>query len=414
MNIKNIFQTILKKTDFVGKQVGFLYNGDKRIKSTIVCVMTLIIIAFSIYCFIYYGEDLMYKQKPISRMSKDNNVTDMNLEDIPYVLIFVTNKAVVITNPERYFEMVPKVYENTYDEVNKKPSSNVLLLDYQKCNENSFGKYKSLFMDKSYAVPWNEGFCITQNKYKLADGTLKDYNLTIYNSYGAIPGNFHSNPIRPCRNNTLTGKVCATPAEIDKVIFDLLIGVYALDSYIDLLDYENPQKYTITNVMQPIMKGFTKQTYFRMKNTFIITDTGLILEDNQTPQKFPQIDNIYTDINILDDYVMITYFEGMKINDVYYRRYVKVQDLLASVGGLIKLLFMVASLLMNNISENQMIIDMSNDLFRLCQFDKNKEMGSIKNNNSLDYNSFNQIREGIKVDNFTKPSNVLIENFNLT
>jgi hypothetical protein len=137
MNISSKIQTFIKKTDFVGKQVGFLYNGDKRIKSTIGGVMTLIIVAFSIYCSIYYGRDLLYKQKPISRMSKDTNITDMNLEDIPYVVMFVNSKGQLLSNPERYFEMIPKLFINTYDEVNKKISSNILPLDYQKCNENS-------------------------------------------------------------------------------------------------------------------------------------------------------------------------------------------------------------------------------------------------------------------------------------
>ena len=60
---------------------------------------------------------------------------------------------------------------------------------------------------------------------------------------------------------------------------------------------------------------------------------------------------------------MSFYFEVNKISDVYNRRYVKVQDLLASVGGLIKMLFTIASLMVY-ISNNKMLIELGNVSFK--------------------------------------------------
>ncbi len=152
----------------------------------------------------------------------------------------------------------------------------------------------SIFTDPKYAVPIKDAFCVVPNKIILLYGTIQDYNITIYNECGGIPGNFYSNTIRPCRNNTLTGKVCAPKEEIDKIISDLFLGTLVLDHYIDLNKYEHAKKPIITTYFLSLLKRFTKLTFFRIKNTFITTDTGIILEDPQPPLKFQQIDSIRT------------------------------------------------------------------------------------------------------------------------
>ncbi len=77
--------------------------------------MTLTIIAFSNYCEIYYGEDLLYKQNPISHFSKEFKIIDINFADLTHVIMCFNRKGQTYNESERYINMIPKILVGTYD-----------------------------------------------------------------------------------------------------------------------------------------------------------------------------------------------------------------------------------------------------------------------------------------------------------
>jgi hypothetical protein len=267
-------------------------------------------------------------------------------------------------------------------------------LNTERCTEESFGKYQSLFTDPKYAVPYKQSFCINNTMYKMNNGTVvENANISIVNEYGAIPGTFLVHAFRPCKNTT-ANKVCATPEEIQKRLnTPIYMAVFMLDYFVDLNDLDNPMTPFITSYVTTLMKDFTKLGYVKFKSSFINTDTGYLLDSVDDIKSFSQIDVIRNDVAKVDDNLLSLYFEVNKINDVYYRRYVKIQDLLASIGGLIKLLFTVSSLMIMYFSHNKLLLEIGVNTFKL-----NKEIVLLETksnkivNHSLDKSNLNETK----------------------
>jgi hypothetical protein len=373
----------LTKIDFVGNQVNLLHKEQKRIKSSIGGTFTLIIAAFTVFCSVYYGEDLVYKKKPISRFSKEYNPTSIAIQDLPHSFIYNDINGVILTDMDKYIDIIPRIFETSYDNKTKIAKATAITLNTEKCTEESFGKYQSLFTDPKYAVPYKQSYCINNTMYKMTNGTVvENANISIINEYGAVPGRFLVHAFKPCKNTT-ADKVCATPEEIEERLnVPIYIDIFMLDYFVDLNDLDNPMTPFITSYMISIMKGFTKLAIVKFKSSFINTDTGYLLESVDDIKSFSQIDLIRNDVSKVDDNLVSLYFDANKINDVYYRRYVKIQDLLASIGGLIKLLFTVSSLMNMYFSYNKLLLEIGVNTFKL-----NKEIVLLetKSNKIVNY-----------------------------
>ncbi len=156
------------------------------------------------------------------------------------------------------------------DNVTQTVRATIRRLVTEQCNpETSFGKYADIFTSPKYNFPYKEAYCVVPNKYYLPNGTIvTDNDLYIYNEYASIPGNFLYTQFRYCKNNTATGKVCASTEQIENYLNGLGIGIYMIDNYVDLNNLEAPATPFLFNYMQGLMRGFTKMTYFKFQKYF--------------------------------------------------------------------------------------------------------------------------------------------------
>jgi hypothetical protein len=70
-----------------------------------------------------------------------------------------------------------------------------------------------------------------------------------------------------------------------------------------------------------------------------------------------------SDINLNIDVLYIIKLFSQRIIETYYRRYVKIQDLIANIGGLIKFLFTLGKFIVYIFSYTQLAIDISHSFF---------------------------------------------------
>jgi hypothetical protein len=386
----NFISSHLAKIDLVGNQVSILHNEQKTMKSAIGGTFTLIIFAFSIFCSVYYGQDLVYKKNPISRFSKEYNPLPISVQDIPHGFYFLDINGFPYTDMEKYVDIITVFFVATIDEKTNLGKITQNFLTSGKCTEESFGNYNSLFTDPKFSIPYKQSYCTNISSYQMLNGTIvENANISILNEYGAMPGRFIEHIFRPCRNTT-ADKVCATPEEIEKRLsIPLFIGTFMLDYFVDLNNLDNPTTPFTTSYLVSIMKGFTKLVYVKYKSCFIRTDAGYLFQGVDDIESFSQIDEIRNDVSKVDDNMLSFYFDVNKINDVYYRRYVKIQDILAQVGGLIKLLFTVSSFLMMYPLHNRLLIELGNSNFKL---NKDIRLNKIENH-SIDRSSKNPITD---------------------
>jgi hypothetical protein len=217
-----------------------------------------------------------------------------------------------------------------------------------------------LYRDNKLNVT-NGGYCLNLNK-TLTNGTVVDVpNIYYENENGAADSSFIVTSIRKCTNSTSNPR-CAPKEEIDRVGVDLFLMAYVIDCYVDLSDYANHYKQYLQSILINISPNVVKATHVVVKNTYIKTDSGIIMEDIDE-KNIHQIESSRTDV-VTSPYVFYSfYLESTRITDRYNRKYVKIQDLVANIGGLIRCLFLVSSLLTTFFSESKLYIDLINNLY---------------------------------------------------
>jgi hypothetical protein len=93
--------------------------------------------------------------------------------------------------------------------------------------------------------------------------------------------------------------------------------------------------------------------------------------ENNNDQEMYQVESIKNDILVHTQKLYGLNLENPRVKDQYYRKYVKIQDLLASIGGIIKLIITVSTLLNSFYSSKQFIFNISNECFVENRLDKN-------------------------------------------
>jgi hypothetical protein len=377
MSSKSYLNTIFETCDITGSQIKLNYKGHTSIKTFFGGIMSLIIMLFTLFCISYFGIDLIQKQKPISRFYKEFvNESIVNFTDFPVMMIITNPSGLPVPNLERILYIDAVYYILGYNAEEKVQKSNRYNLFVEPCNESHYSKYKDL-IDKSN-VPLKYAYCINPHKIDFLNGTISnDEYLYSLNEYGNVPSRFSIARVRSCKNTTTNGNNCAPDYEIDAFLSGgSFFSAFYVDNYVNLDFYEEPNVSFVTNYVQAITKGMTKANHLKVKNTNIYTDSGIILEDI-SQQQFHQVDNIANDIISSTEYLLALYIDTTKMTDNYFRKYVKLQDLIANIGGLIKFLFTISSIILSFYTERYKLIDISNSVFQVQKAPMNNEGSNI-------------------------------------
>jgi hypothetical protein len=379
MSESNYFKLFFKHCDIVGSEINLNYKGNSSIRTAFGGILSIILIIFTIFCISYFGADLILREKPISRFYKEfNNESRVNLTDFPLIMTFVSNSGNPAKNVDRYLTIEALYYVIDLNDTTKAQVSKINYLYVEPCNETHYYKYKDLIEKEDSNVPLKYSYCINPYKVNYLNGTINENdNVYALNDFGNVPSNFVVTLVHSCKNSTLK-QTCAPQSEIDSFISTgSFLSVFYVDNYVNLNFYDTPNVNFVNTFVQAISKGMSKANHMKVKKTSVYTDSGVILED-MNEIHFQQVESIQVDILSPSDNMLVLYFEATKMSDNYYRKYVKLQDLIANIGGLIKFLFTVTSVILSFYTDRYKLIDISNSLFqvrRICsQNDSNNIM----------------------------------------
>jgi hypothetical protein len=154
--------------------------------------------------------------------------------------------------------------------------------------------------------------------------------------------------VEKCDNKTSL-VTCQSKETIDKATADLIISPTIIESFTDSTDFENPGKIVTYLSGLPISSTMYKRHYIYYDRVKFNSDSGYIFEDIQSTE-YLSFQRLYTDINFAgaslrpNSFGEIT-FQFNKIQKIFNRRYLKVQEVLASVGGFLNALYIIANLI---------------------------------------------------------------------
>jgi hypothetical protein len=260
-------------------------------------------------------------------------------------------------------------------------SNNILQftpLKYETCDiDKHFYNYRDLFssMDVSSYYCFSRGQNITiwgNNNDKIkGSGSLSLYiakcdNSSIYNP----------NPGKCASPSTIEDAINSSPAGI---------GFMTVSFVINHNNVTNPFTPYIYNDLYPASDFLIYRNFLYMTKTFYTQDNGYIFENKNTSTHYQTgltTFNIYvnTTLYVKEAFGIFSLVLSEKA-DTYLKIYVKLQMVIANVGGIIQSLLLIAALLNYQFKHSLLIIELINDFF-LPEENENKHFhfdGSLEN-----------------------------------
>jgi len=286
---------------------------------TLTCLISLL----TILATISFGQDIYQRKNPTILLNKnfidpERNVTN---EMIIGYRLFYTG-GVRIADLDRLVDIF--ILHTIFDP--KLSTATVSRYEVIKCSQADVYKNNYLNLTSLVGNP-DDYFCLPNNASFLLRG-----------KYGAPINNHMHLRIGICKNTTANGNRCYADDVIRKKMTSFFVSFIYKDSYIDGKDFENPVKsYITSNTLKSSAYTFRQDAYL-FKDVTFNTDQGFILPD-EVVQDYSQLDTILSGSTAESQTEVFTnVIIGLtNLKDFYTRKYIKVQDVSAQVGGIIKL-----------------------------------------------------------------------------
>lgn len=366
----------MENIDCFGANINLTFRNSNTSKTLIGALLSTIAFGFSIFSIYYFGIDIISKSKPISRFFKElQSESKIFFKEFPLMMQFVNPNNEVIQELDRYLVFRPILYSMTLDKESGNQNFEMKYLFIEKCDPDKhfFGVYKEFIKDRNNNFPIGTSWCLNPRKVQYSNGTVEERDdLYFMNEWGGTHAQWFDAYFDICNSEKYPDKNCKPMEEIKKVFSTVYNQVYFIDKFINLNNNTDPfSMYTYTFASQ-LVYGTTKLNFFRIKNVEIETDNGYVLEEISKMNSF-QLDSIRNDMSLDPDLLMTLTLESPKISDKYVRRYVKIQDLVANVGGLIKSIFMLGKIICEFYSARFLYFNISNRLITIDGSDYNFE-----------------------------------------
>ena len=245
---------------------------------------------------------------------------------------------------------------------------------YEYCEEIDIKGIENIILDNTY--DFNKLFCLKKYYNKT---TQKIYNLNnneypypqIINSSNNPYPTIYGIVVKKCKNSTILNNNNCYSNEIIEESLKYLVGysIDFLDHNILIDNFENPNSdiYHSINNLYDFGVGYTIN-HLNFLPTMLRTNKGYILdyEISLNSYKFSFIEKITTlfseEQNPNKDIYGGFYLWFLNQEDIYIRSYKKVQDILGSITGLARVLFLCAKMLNMLIHNFTYINDINNEM----------------------------------------------------
>jgi hypothetical protein len=353
-NILKIIINIMYNIDFLSHQPRVYVYKQDRYHSKIGIIMSflslMLILSLALYFIIvtFSRSNIFIRYSTTNKLPKVLNMTDSPL------LFSITDP---LTGPVQNAE---KIYNFYLTYMAYTPGSGMFqdIVVLERCKQEYL---KATPLEK---LPFIDSY------FCYHPGTK---NLTIYNKFGdlAYGFGFINVYINKCSNTSLIykGKDCFDSDTTNKALSKVSLAVVYLDNNIDHDNATNPyDSYIATEILDLSTTTF-QRIYFNFKNALYETVDGFVF-DTTTTVGFTQLDSIrlYNDNRASglfpETFSSITIQVSDK-TDVYNRSYIKLQNLLANIGGVANGIIIVANIIMSFLTTRLNSVGLIEHLFNL-------------------------------------------------
>jgi len=361
---KNHFKSVLNVFDIFSINFHLRIFGEENYKSKSGTFLGFVtIVAIMAFSGIFIIELFMRKNFSIIYNTNTNLIPRIDLTNTP-IMFFISDKQGKRIPKDGIYNIEVKLIKYPSDKLsNKLIYSNI---EFEQCNKE---KHK-LFGEITTYPDFSENLCISPGKQeKILFGQWKD----VQKGFSGLT--FFINKCNPASEK------CREESEIEKYLYDFVVGVYYNSYNIDHYNYNSPKvmKYQ-SNGNFAMSNTLLKYYYLNLSQVFYETDYGLIFEEKSLEDFYvfesqkidinlqPKTSNSNVSLYTLGN-IILTCSENISF---YHRSYGKAQTVIANIGGLIKIILILSKLLFEFFTRKILIVDLSNNFFKLSDVQEEK------------------------------------------
>lgn len=350
----------MKNIDIFGEPMKIKLNNQFFIQTGIGGILTLLTILLVLIFTWFIGRDIIYKEKPISYVQTDMFEKFLNINitknNFPFSFTMTDDDNVPLVD---FSYLTIKFYSVEYvlDEI-----SDSFTLKNKTEIPTRFCKYED------FPLLTEKQFENTQLGLTLCPN-IENYSFNLYGYWNEEKISYLQISIEGCKNNTNSNLICKTNHEIKQYIADTgsNLNIYYIGTKVLINNNTHPIEFLTSASYKYVIPEYYKKSTFKIQTENILTDNGFVFNSNENLEFFKMIEE-FTDIRLIDEEAyQLLVFEifSSNISDTYNRRYVKVADIIASLGGIFKV-FNVVFLYLNTIfSQVEKNISIVNEVFVL-------------------------------------------------
>jgi hypothetical protein len=327
----------MRNLDFLSYEPTLLINSDKRFKTNLGAIIQFIYALLQISAIAYFSQDIYYRQNPtVIESSKSMlNPPLKNLTPNDFNVMFAINHPIYY-NPYRN--------ESIYTvEFYKTKLENSLLVSSEKieseaCSIEHFKGVDPSIMPSNFE--YSDYYCFSKDVVLQLAG-LPSNNETYYFKFF----------VKQC--DPKTSKVpCATEDEMSYYLDGTLITLNHIDKQFDPSDYDNPVKSFFKEYSTRISRKLYTSMEFDFKTVTFNDDIGVLFEQVNT-HNYISIEQILVSIDFQPyEYFLEVDFLYGQANTIVTRKYKRLQQVIAEIGGLLNALFITSAILVKFITES--------------------------------------------------------------
>ena len=377
----------LKNCDLISDLNCIYYNGYKQHVSRIGGLLTILAYLCTIFFAVYFSIDAVLKKNPTSYFYKkfipDAGILYLNSTMFHFIElldpddnVIMDERSWMIFGTETYIDKFLLDFD-----ISEESHWN-----YGPCNNEDDKEFSNINEDKQYLKAWCvRGFWDASSK-KYYKGGEKNY-IPPYVAHGTgsktAKNLGYGVYIAKCQNTTFR-TYCRTMKEINEEFKKLLrIKVSVIDNNFDVTRFKNPVVPYFLDIKNHLTGETITQNNLNFNPVEIQTNDGLVFNTNKTGNSY-----------ILDFNEKLTYERGNTIIlsgwyflitnlcETYTRRYPKIQESLANVGGALKAILLFAEIINFLFNKWRIIVDIQYEFERL----------------GLDYSFFDKEKMNLKID----------------
>jgi hypothetical protein len=277
---------------------------------------------------------------------------DMNLSDVPILFAASNTRGQYLNSSIVYFSVQ---YANITSKGNSFP-----VVKSEKCDiDKHFGKYRQMFED----IDISNYYCIVPGQDiklwgKQGDSLIGYSNLCIYIAKCDNSSQYNPNPGQCASKETIENTITSVPAVMKIITIGYQIDHNALGN--PFTPYVMSESYSVSTQL-------TYRHFLPFVKTFYTHDDGYVFEDKTTftyYQKGQAYFNIYinTTLVVKEAFGMFSFFTEVRA-ETYLKTYIKLPVIIANIGGVIKSLLMIATILNHNIKSSFIYVELINNFF---------------------------------------------------